>query len=476
MKIALINAPYYNKNFMENIGFVEHYLRILPPLGLMYVASIIKNSGHECILIDAVAEGLSKQRVLKILKKYNPQLVGFSLIVPVRSEIFEWARYIKEKLKVKIIFGGYATLYYPEEIVSNDFIDYVIIGSATNSLPKLIEAIDNDGEIENIEGIAFKKEGKIIVNFPKKFEDINSLPFPDRRSVNHRLYYSIISKNTPYSIMITSSGCIYKCDFCPMGKFPYIERDASKVVEEMEECHKMGIKEIDIFDDNFLFNRERVKKICEEIIKKGIKIEWTCRARVDYGDYETLKLMKKAGCKAIFYGIETGNEEIMKREHKGISKDMVRNAIEITKKAGIKTMGFFIIGHERESKESIKETIEFALELPLDYAQFFHMVVKPGTKLYEEVKKKIGFDYFRENLKANISKKIPITWNNLKEKEIKKWITRAYFSFYMRKGYIANLFNIVKIFLRKIFIKIKYSRRLWDRIKPDPGLIDCATH
>lgn len=450
MRVALINAPYYDPNFMENIKFVEKYLRILPPLGLMYVSSIIKEHGRDCLIIDAVAENLSKKQVEKILKKYKADVIGFSLVVPTRSQVFDWAKYIKEKFRVPIIFGGYATLYYPEEIASNDFIDYVIIGSARKSLPKLLEALENNLEIDKIDGIAFKKDGKVIINYPKDFEDINSLPFPDRKSLNNNLYYSIISENRPYSVMITSSGCIYKCDFCPMGKFPYKEREVNKVVEEFEKCYKLGIKEIDIFDDNFLFNKERVKEICREIIRKGIKIKWTCRARVDSVDYETLKLMKEAGCRMIFYGIESGNEEILKREHKGITKQIIKEALEITKRAGLKTMGFFIIGHRGESRESIKETIQFACKLPLDYAQFFHMVVKPGTKLYEEIKKEMGYDYFSELLKGNIKmKKLPITWTKLNDKEIKRWVIKAYISFYFRKKHIPKLLKILCLVLKR---------------------------
>ena len=153
--------------------------------------------------------------------------------------------------------------------------------------------------------------------------------------------------------------------------------------------------------------------------------------------------MKRAGFRLIMYGIESGNDDILKREHKGIRKEQIKKAIELTKNAEIKTLGFFIIGHKGESKETIRETIMFMRELPLDYVQFFHMVVKPGTEVYDEMKKDMGYDYFDAVLRGNIKERhILLPWTKLSNREINRWILRAYFSFYFRKGYINKILKI----------------------------------
>ena len=400
MRIALINAPYFDPYFMENIKFVEKHLRSLPPLGLMYVSSIAKSCGHDAVIIDAVAEHLSKRAVLGRLREFGPDILGFSVLVPVQGELFKWIKYLRKKLSVPVVVGGNALLYYPEAILSNDFIDYAVIGSAGKSLPALLKNLEK-GEMGNDEGIGFKKDGKIFVNYPRDIKkNMDSLPFPDRKSLNNSLYTSIVSGEMPYTIMMTSSGCIYHCDFCPMGRMPYEERDVENVVQEIEGCRDIGIKEIDIQDENFLLEKERAIEIMEEIIKRKIDIKMSCRARVDSVDEKTLGIMKKAGCRLIMYGIESGNEKILRREHKGIDREQIIKAIELTKKAGIRTLGFFIIGHEGESRRTVMDTIKFSKELNLDYVQFFHMVIKPGTKLYDDIKERMGYDYFDKVLRG----------------------------------------------------------------------------
>lgn len=445
MRIALINPPYFNPRFMENIGFVEKHLRILPPLSLMYVSSIAKSHGHETIIIDAVAEHLSKRKVAKKLREFKPDIIGFPILVPASSILFEWIRYLKEKFYVPVVVGGNALLYYPEAILSKNFIDYAVVGSAANAFPELLEALEKECDMSGIEGIAFKKGGKVVVNHPASIKkDMDSIPFPDREGVNNFLYASIASSNRPYTIMMTSSGCIYKCDFCPMGRMEYEERDADNVIREIEECvRKYGIKEIDIQDENFLLKKERAKEILKEIIRRKINASFSCRARVDDVDKEILEMMKRAGFRLIMYGIESGNDDILKREHKGIRKEQIKKAIELTKNAEIKTLGFFIIGHKGESKETIRETIMFMRELPLDYVQFFHMVVKPGTEVYDEMKKDMGYDYFDAVLRGNIKERyILLPWTKLSNREINRWILRAYFSFYFRKGHINKILKI----------------------------------
>lgn len=448
MRVALINQPYFNKHFMENIGIVEHHVRTLPPLSLMYVSSIVKKHGHECILVDAVAGHLPKRAVAKKLRRFRPDIIGFSCMVPVREPLFSWASYLRKKLSTPVVVGGHALRYYPEAIVSNECVDFGIVGSALEPLPALLTALEGRGELERIKGFAFKKNGKVIVNYPDTMEeDMDALPFPDREGLDHSPYTSVASSRSPYTVMVTSSGCRYQCDFCPMGRIPYRERKVAHVVEEIEECARIGIKEIDIFDEDFLMERERARHICEALIRKGIRISWSCRTRVTHVDRDILQIMHRAGCRMILYGIESGNDAILKREHKGITREQIVRAIELTRACGIEPLGFFIIGHEGETPETIRDTIRFSQELPLSHAQFFHMVVKPGTAVYDRLKKQMGHDYFDALLRGMAKEKdLPLEWTGLSTRDIRRWVLRAYFSFYFRKCHVRT---ILKLFVNQ---------------------------
>lgn len=446
MKVALVNPPYFDSSFMENVGIVENKARKLPPLSIMYVSSILKKNGHESIIVDAVAEKLSENDVAKILRKFNPDIIGFSILTPSIRRAFEFMGYLKEKLSVPVVAGGHMIQYYPEAILSNKVIDYIVIGSAIHSFPKLLEALENGGELNKIKGIGFKKEGRLIINYPDDMRKrINELPFPDREGINNHLYYSIVSDERPYTIMITSSGCIYKCSFCPMGRLPYEERNIEDVVDEIEECvKKYGIREIDIQDDNFLLNKERAIDIMEEIARRNIDVKISCRARVDSIDENVLKILKNGGCNLIMYGIESGNDEILRKEHKGITKREIEKIVKMTKKHGIKTLGFFIVGNKGETRKTIVQSISFSRKLPLDYVQFFHMVIKPGTELYDDIKEREKKDYFEMLLRNKVKAvNIKLPWTRLSNTELKLWVIIAYMLFYMRRGYFKKLLKFI---------------------------------
>lgn len=451
MRVALIHTPYYHQKHMDNVDFVSDNFGTLPPLGLMYVSSILKNAGHEVRIMDVKAEKLSKKQLAKKLREFEPDIVGI-MIIPFTARIaLEWAEYIKKELKVPIIAGNYGMLYYPEAVLSHDFIDFGIIGSARKSLPKLLELLENGNacneELKKIENIAFKDgDGKIIVNYPKKItEDLNKLPWPDRESIDNRKYHSMASKHKPFTLIISSYGCPYQCSFCDMGRFGYSARNPKDVVDEIEYCvKKLGIKEFDMFDRDFLVNRKLAEGICREMIKRNIRVRWCCRARIDEIDEEILILLRKAGCRLILYGIESGDEEILKRIRKPFTLKEIERTIRLTKRFGIGALGFFIIGLPGETVKTIRKTISLAKKLPLDYAQFFKMTGKCGAELYEEIKRILGFDYYERLIKGEVEEmELPRPWTKLSSEEIDRWAKRAYKEFYLRPSYILK--RILKI-------------------------------
>lgn len=441
MRVALVFPPYSHKKFAENIEVVSNRFGVFPPLGLLYAAAILESHGHEVIVIDAFAHRLSKTNVLKKLKAFKPDMLGFMLTVWMARHSYEWIDSLKAKLNVPVVVGNHCLETYPEAVMKNKAIDFGIVGSALRPLPELLKSLEKNKPYERIEGLAFKRKGRIVVNMPKKLhEDLESLPFPARHLIDNSVYAGFLSQRKNFTIMVTSKGCPSSCTFCDMSKTRYVARSVKNVVDEMEQCyHQFRVREIDIFDRSFTINRKRVIEICKEIRKRAIPITWSCRARVDQVDDELLRHMYRAGCRTILYGVESGDQEILNKEHKGITKEQIRKAIRLTRKNRIRTHGFFMIGQPGDTRRTVLKTIKFSRELDLDYAQFLRTVPKPGALLYEQTKKIIGYDYFDKYIQGKVNEmRLPQNWSELTEEDALKLTKMAYKLFFFRPSYLLR--------------------------------------
>lgn len=415
-----------------------------PPIGLAYAAAIAENAGHEAIIIDAnYRPGLTKKQVLDRIRAFGADLLGFMLTAYMFRQTLDWIRYLKEKTGKPVVTGNILLDIYAAEIMTHSEIDYGVIGPAVRTLPALLKAIERNEQIGGMRGVCYRRGDDIIVNPPDTLrEDFDILPFPARHLLPNHKYSTIISKKKNFTIMITSKGCTGKCGFCYIKNIPYSARSPERVVDEIEECNrKYGIREIEFFDPIFTLNKNRVIHICREIRKRNIKIAWACRARVDHMDEEMLDEMRAAGCRRIYYGVECGNQNILNNINKNITLKQVKDMIGLTKKRGILTLGFFLIGAPGDTVESIEETIKFALELDLDYAQFHKTMAKPAGVLYEQVKKYTGRDYWREYILGTAGEeRLPSPWTEVSEEEIERLTVKAYRKFYFRP---SRLFKII---------------------------------
>lgn len=446
MRIALIFCPFSHRKFEEDLECVSNHFGVYPPLGLAYAASILEKAGHDVIIIDANALKLSKKETLNKIKAFKPQLLGFMLTTYMFRLTLEWIKYFKKDTGLPIVVGNLNVQLYPRETLSHNEIDYGIIGPAHESLPKLISAIENKTDISQIEGICYKNDGKIIIKLPESFkENFDNLPFPARHLLPNEKYFQFISKKKNFTIMITTKGCPSPCNFCFVNQVPYQERSVENVLEEIQECYnRYSIREIDFFEPSFTTNRNRVIKICDEIIKMNFDINWSCRARVDQVDEELLKKMKAAGCSRIYYGLESGDQSILKKINKNIALERIIETIKLTKKVGIKSMGFFMIGQPGDTKETALKTIKFAKSLPLDYVQFCRTIPKPCSYLDKKMQEATGRDYWRDFVLGKIDvQRLPTPWTNLTEKDKIKLTNKAYKEFYFRPKYIIK--NIISI-------------------------------
>jgi radical SAM superfamily enzyme YgiQ (UPF0313 family) len=441
MRIALIHCPFGHRIFSENLKVVDEEFCLPPPIVLAYVAAILEKAGHRVIIVDAHALRLNKEQVLKLLNDFSPDIIGFRADTYWFHRVTEWAAYFKKNIKATIIVGGINVTLYPRESLSYECFDYGIAGEAIESLPILIRALEDRTEIKGIRGLVYKDNGAVVLNLPsEKSVDFDEYPFPARHLLPNHRYHSFTSQLKNFTIMLTSTGCPYKCTFCAISRLPYRERTPHNVADEIEECYRRyGIREIDFFDATFFINKQRAIEICEEIIRRKIKIDWSCRSRVDVVDEDILRIASRAGCRRIYYGIESSSKEVLKNINKDIDLVQIAHALNVTHKYKIDTLGFFMIGNPSDTKESILSSIEFAKKLNLDFIQVCRTIAKPDTELNAHLIKTYGTDYWREYILGRRQEiRLPIPWSTLSENEIEKYVRKFYRDFYFRLSYIIK--------------------------------------
>ena len=450
MRILLIYPPNGNMITANVPLFDEAFDKgesgFYPPLGIMIVAAYVEqNTEHKIEILDTQVERMNYNDIEKEIKRRKPDVVGITAMTFTLIDVIMTAKVVKSiDENIKVVLGGPHVNIYPDETINIPEVDYLVLGEGEITFTELIQNMGNMGRLKQIKGLAFK-EGDKIVNTDQRtlIDNLDAIPFPARHLTPYKKYYSLLAKRSPVTTMITSRGCPYKCLFCDrphLGK-KFRARSANNVVDEMEECMSMGVNEFLIYDDTFTINRKRVINICDEILKRGLDIGWDIRARVDNVDAEMLKKLKEAGCERIHYGIESANPEILKVLRKGITVEQVIKAFKLTKKVGISTLAYFMIGSPRETRAQALETIEFAKKLNPDFIHFSVTTPFPATPLYymgleEGVFKK---DYWQDFAKNPTNGFVPELWEeNLSREEWIELLKYAYKSFYTRPTYIIK--------------------------------------
>jgi anaerobic magnesium-protoporphyrin IX monomethyl ester cyclase len=421
-----------------NVEVVSRLEISTPPLGLGYLASVLRENGFKVRIIDDLVEKLGFDEFLRRLR--NSRIVGITSTTPTFNSALNYAKKIKKALKdVFIIFGGVHASFEPERVLQNDFVDAVCIGEGEETIVEVAERIEAEKSLDSVKGIYYREEGKIRKNEPRGFiEDLDSLPFPafDLMPLEK---YSVFGERLRQFPVISSRGCPFACRYCSSSLFMghrFRARSAENVVDEIEWlCEEFNANHIAFSDDTFTFNRERVLNICKEIKRRDLEITWSCSSRIDTITAEMLRIMKSAGCVAIYYGIESASKKILEYYRKKISLEKAMEVVRATKKAGIAVICSFIIGAPTETKREMKETLRFALRLDPDYAQFSILTPYPGTEIYREAKE--GNLLLTENFEEYTSGK-PVLKTLVSPTELAKFLRKCYMRFYIRPSFILR--------------------------------------
>lgn len=454
LDLLLIYPPIsVNQRYGRNVGKIGG---LQPPLGLAYLAAYVRDKGFSVKIIDVEASVLNWQDFVELVKKGNPRVVGIGALTSILARAVDFSQeYRKIAPDVLIVIGGHHASIMPEETLrDNECFDILCKGEGEYALAELLAGYKNTGFdrnkflsnfelLKSIPGIVFRKDGQVISNNnPELIKDLDVLPFPARDLLNMDAYKPLPNqyKRLPLLNMTISRGCPYECIYCsanPIFGRRIRMRSADKTVEEIERLIKdYGAREISFWDDTLTFNKKWLSRFCSLILEKKIDITWTCYSRVDTVNLEMLRLMKEAGCWNIFFGVESGDQKILDTIGKGTTIEQIRNACKMCKQVGIEVRASFMLALPQETPEMAKKTINFAIELDPDYAQFCITTPFPRTRLYEEAKK-YGFldtDFSKYTVWQPIF--VPFGYKN--REEILKMERLAVRRFYLRPRYLIN--------------------------------------
>jgi radical SAM superfamily enzyme YgiQ (UPF0313 family) len=417
----------------------------LPPLGLCYLAAVLLENGYEVKILDCVAEHISLSQIKEAVTNFEPEIVGVTSTTISYIAAQKVLHSVKElDHTITTILGGahISALPTPTMIECAD-LDIGVFGEGEFTLLEIVERLQANLSLIGVEGTLFRDKERIIENKPRmSSKSLDDIPFPARQLLKDLRLYS----HTPFrganfmTTMITSRGCPFNCGYCDQSIFGRVWRHNSSdyVIAEITLLKdKYGIDFISIEDDNFLLSKQRTIEICQKMIEKSLNIAWSCLGRANEVDNEILPLMKKAGCKNIYIGIETGSPRILDLINKKIGIEDVRKGIELIKNQDINVTGSFILGVPTETKEEIEKTINLALSLPLDGVSFFIFTPYPNTPLRE-----LAFQHGKVSEEwQNYSghpKALPFVPDGIEEDYLLKAQARGYRKFLLRPTYLMT--------------------------------------
>jgi anaerobic magnesium-protoporphyrin IX monomethyl ester cyclase len=366
----------------------------LPPLGLMYVAAALEKAGFTVQMLDNYLMNKPAAEVKGLITKLNPMMVGLTCGSATYARCVETAKLVKEtKPDCTVVVGGWHASYLPETLLSHPEIDYAVMGEGERAITQLATAIakGNTSEGATIAGVVSRIKDGIIKNPAKFIENMDEIPYPARHLLPLEKYDRTIEflDAKPADVMSISRGCVFNCGFCETRKlWGNICRgfNPERVIGEIEDLMaRFGTKGIYFINDNFTINKERTKQICRRMIEKKLDLEWVCDTRVDLIDDELLGLMSDAGCKVIWFGVESGSEKVLKSIGRNTKPEQVLEAFKLCKKYGIKTACSFMIGLPDETLADMEISLKFAKKLNPDFCMFNIFIAYPDSRLYNEM-------------------------------------------------------------------------------------------
>lgn len=394
-KVLLVYPPVKNK-----FGEYASVGSSSPPMGIVYLGTLLKEKGYVVRLLDCDNAKMTPEAVLSVVEQWQPDCVGISAVtITIESALELFKRIKRFNRDILTILGGFHITVLPEETLrSSGDIDVGVLGEGELTLLELLDSINSGTDISRVAGVIFKRNGNLVQTRPRDLiPDLDVLPLPDFSLLPdfpagyfpaaHRSFMG-----RPTGFLLASRGCPFNCSFCGRGLWgasvraycvPYV----MKIIESMIE--RYHIRSLLIGDELFFADLRKNADFCREMIKRRLnkRIKWVCSSRVDTLKPQLLKLMKAAGCEQISFGIESGSQKILDILNKGTTPKMIRDTMRMVRKTGIGASGTLMLGNPGETRQTIKQTIDFVTGLEIDYVVVWFFTPLPGSRIYNEYKR-----------------------------------------------------------------------------------------
>jgi anaerobic magnesium-protoporphyrin IX monomethyl ester cyclase len=390
VRVLLIN-PSMN---MQKLGRFAELLEPMPPTGIAYIAGALVHAGFHTRAIDMFAEKLTAVDVVERVKRFAPDVVGMTVLTPSAPTCDALSRMIRQALpQTRIVWGGVHADVFAKDILRAGVVDFVVNHDGEDTIVELVRALESgESSFASIDGLTWRDGKEPVTNKTRALRrDLDSLPYPAWDLFPYHRYglLPFADVDKPVLTMTGSRGCPYRCDYCSLlhsGKV-YRRRDPLKIVDEYEYLvDRYGVRQIGFVDPIFPLVIKDLEPLCKEMIARKLdqRCVWLSETRADRLDADTCRMMYEGGCRRVLMGIESGVDLLLGNVNKNLTTEKVRWGVQNAKNAGIQTVGLFMIGMPGETPEMTRETIEFAVDLDLDFAKFAITVPFPGSKLFED--------------------------------------------------------------------------------------------
>jgi len=465
--ILLVNPPTPDGGYwirtQHRVGRRTRENMVWPQVSLAQMAALLHPT-YTVKIIDANAERMSWKTFAKMLDKYQPKYYLTQLTAPTLENDLYGCFLAHARGAKTIAFGTHVTPMPRMTMLPYPALDYALVGEPDLTIRDLLDhlekkidqrppeikcmfdksdpdytpAVCEDGSLDlaGVKGLAWRRGEEVVVNPARPYiQDLNDLPIPLHHLLPLKKYR--MPMMNPFTFIVTGRGCPAGCIYCIKNvSYQHVVRIRApeKIMEELWVLKKLGINHVNMYADLFTVNREQVMTLCNMMIEQKINIHWTCNSRVDHVDEEMLQTMHKAGCFFMAWGLESGNESVLKHARKGTTTERARQSLTWSRKAGIKNWGYFIIGLPTETEDTIQQTIKFAKSLPLDLALFHIAAPYPGTPFFFEVVKNKWFRPGTRWEQVDMDKGTVLDYPNLSAERLMYWQKRAFREWALRPG------------------------------------------
>ena len=423
-----------------------------PPLGILYCATLLAENGTEVSVLDQAALGHSSRQTIQWVKGEDPDVLGFSVLLSSFKEALNLAEHAKtQNPNIFIVFGNYHATFNAERIIEKyPFVDIVVRGEGEYTCVELDRCLEKNGNLEDVAGITFRENGK-PASTPERqlLRSLDILPIPDRGLSGARYtssLYGIRVATKKFTSIVSSRGCPFGCSFCSCSAFAHRlwrPRSVESIMNELNSLQSDGYEQFLFVDDNFTLSPKRVVELCRRIRAEKMDIEWFCDSRVTKCKYRMLREMVRAGCKLLYFGIESANQRILDYYTKGITPEQSRSAVRKARKAGIDVIvGSFILGGPDETIGEIKNTLKFVHALDIDVPHLNVLGALPGSSVWNEL---VAKGFIEEDLHWEKGVLVPeVSPDAVPLETVRSLIAESYRAFFLRPEMLVK--EIIRTF------------------------------